>query len=200
MVDAGAIIVGKTKTWQFASGAYWQDYSEPFNPRGDGYQSPSGSSSGSGAAIASYPWLDLTLGSDTGGSIRGPAVAAGLYSNRPTHGLVALEGTTPFAPTLDTAGLLARDPLLWAEAAQAMYLDNVTLSHAYPRKIKLYDFPEKPIFPADHILLDFASKVSKFLGAETKKFYVLQRWRESHPVDAPGNLNTLLYVSQTLTK
>ena len=66
LIDAGAVIVGKMKTSQFANGeeatADWVDYHSPFNPRGDGYQDPSSSSSGPGAGSASYPWLDLTIG------------------------------------------------------------------------------------------------------------------------------------------
>ncbi|KAL8872694.1 MAG: hypothetical protein Q9174_001712, partial [Haloplaca sp. 1 TL-2023] len=108
LVDAGAVIVGKMKTSQFANGematADWVDYHSPFNPRGDGYQDPSSSSSGPGAGAGTYPWLDLTLGSDTGGSIRGPSQVQGLFGNRPTHDLVELTGTMPLAPELDTAG------------------------------------------------------------------------------------------------
>lgn len=93
---AGAIIVGKQKTSQFANGEEatedWVDYHSPFSPRGDGYQDPSSSSAGAGASMASYPWLDLALGSDTGGSIRGPSEVGGLFGNRPTHGLVSLDG------------------------------------------------------------------------------------------------------------
>ncbi|KAL8668647.1 MAG: hypothetical protein Q9168_006729 [Polycauliona sp. 1 TL-2023] len=111
LIDAGAILVGKMKTSQFANGeratADWVDYHSPFNPRGDGYQDPSSSSSGPGAGAASYPWLDLTLGSDTGGSIRGPSQVQGLFGNRPTHGLVELTGVMPLAPELDTAGFLS---------------------------------------------------------------------------------------------
>lgn len=110
LIDAGAIIVGKMKTSQFANGematADWVDYHSPFNPRGDGYQDPSSSSSGPGAGAATYPWLDLTLGSDTGGSIRGPSQVQGLFGNRPSHGLVDLTGVMPLAPELDTAGFL----------------------------------------------------------------------------------------------
>ena len=111
LIDAGAILVGKMKTSQFANGeratADWVDYHSPFNPRGDGYQDPSSSSSGAGAGAATYPWLDLTLGSDTGGSIRGPSQVQGLFGNRPSHGLVDLTGVMPLAPELDTAGFLS---------------------------------------------------------------------------------------------
>lgn len=68
LVDAGAVLVGKTKTSQFASGEYahdWVDYLCPFNPRGDGYMEPDCSSTGSAAAIAGYDWLDYALGSDS---------------------------------------------------------------------------------------------------------------------------------------
>ncbi|KAL8865233.1 MAG: hypothetical protein Q9198_009418 [Flavoplaca austrocitrina] len=77
LIDAGATLVGKMKTSQFANGevetADWVDYHEPFNPRGDGYQDTSSSSSGPSSGMGSYPWLDVALGSDTGGSVRGPA-------------------------------------------------------------------------------------------------------------------------------
>jgi Asp-tRNA(Asn)/Glu-tRNA(Gln) amidotransferase A subunit family amidase len=68
MIRQGAIIVGKTKTAEFAGEqevvADWVDYSYPFNPRGDYYLGATGSSTGSAAAIATYPWLDITVGTD----------------------------------------------------------------------------------------------------------------------------------------
>lgn len=73
LVDMGAIIVGKTLSSQFANGetstADWVDQFCPFNPRGDGYQDPSSSSSGSGASMGAYDWLDYAIGSDTGNSM-----------------------------------------------------------------------------------------------------------------------------------
>lgn len=68
LLAAGAVIVGKTKTVQFASGANardWIDYQASFTPRGDGYQDPSCSSTGSAAAMSSYNWMDFTLGTDS---------------------------------------------------------------------------------------------------------------------------------------
>jgi len=49
------------------------DFHTAFNPRGDGYQSPAGSSSGSAAAVAAYDWIDCGIGTDTSGSGRRPA-------------------------------------------------------------------------------------------------------------------------------
>ena len=64
----GARIVGNTKLASFAATEEpieCVDFQAPWNPRADGHQSPAGSSSGSGVAIASYPWLDVAIGSDS---------------------------------------------------------------------------------------------------------------------------------------
>ena len=68
LYDAGATIVGTTKLASFAATEEPMeciDWPAPFNPRADGYQSPAGSSSGSGVAAAAYEWLDITIGSDS---------------------------------------------------------------------------------------------------------------------------------------
>ena len=68
LTAAGAVVVGTTKLASFAATEEpleCIDFQAPWNPRADGYQSPAGSSSGSGAAIASYPWLDIAIGSDS---------------------------------------------------------------------------------------------------------------------------------------
>ena len=69
LIDMGAVIVGKTKLSAFASSEeptdQWIDFHAPFNPRGDGFQSPAGSTGGGAAAVAGYPWLDYSLGTDS---------------------------------------------------------------------------------------------------------------------------------------
>jgi hypothetical protein len=68
LVDQGARLVGTTKLAAFAATEEpleCVDYQAPWNPRGDGYQSPAGSSSGSGVAVASYDWLDIGIGTDS---------------------------------------------------------------------------------------------------------------------------------------
>lgn len=68
LVDAGAIIVGKTKLQAMIMREEPKEaveFTSPFNPRADGYQVPSGSSNGSAAGIGSYDWLDFSLGSDS---------------------------------------------------------------------------------------------------------------------------------------
>lgn len=68
LIAAGAEILGKSKLSSFAAReepTESVDFQAPFNPRGDGYQSPAGSSSGSAAAVSSYNWLDFAIGSDS---------------------------------------------------------------------------------------------------------------------------------------
>lgn len=69
LLDLGAIVVAKSRLSQFAETEYptadWVDYHCPFNPRGDGYLTPEGSSSGAAAALAAYDYLDASLATDS---------------------------------------------------------------------------------------------------------------------------------------
>ena len=125
LLDSGLVLVGKTKTSQFANGEVatddWVDLHAPYNPRGDGYQDGSSSSTGSGTAIAVYSWLDYAIGTDTGGSMRGPAGANGVFGNRPSHGAVSLDDVMPLSPPLDTAGIFTRDANMWAAVGHWWY-------------------------------------------------------------------------------
>lgn len=116
LIDLGAIVVGKTKTSQFADveepTVDWVDTHCPFNPRGDGYLSPNYSSSGSAAAVAAYSWLDIALGTDTGGSIRDPAGVCGVFGIRCTPGSLSMDGIFPLVRGMDTLGLVARDVMV----------------------------------------------------------------------------------------
>jgi Asp-tRNA(Asn)/Glu-tRNA(Gln) amidotransferase A subunit family amidase len=99
---AGAIILGKTVTTQFAC----FDPPETRNPW-NLERTPGGSSSGSAAAVASGMCLGA-LGSQTGGSITRPASFCGVAGCKPTFGLVPLAGAYPLAASLDHAGPIAR--------------------------------------------------------------------------------------------
>ena len=198
LIDAGAVIVGKMKTSQFANGetatADWVDYHSPFNPRGDGYQDPSSSSSGPGAGEGSYPWLDLTLGSDTGGSIRGPSQVQGLFGNRPSHGLVDLTGTMPLAPQLDTAGFLTRDPAIWIAAAKALYADLPFYS-TYPKKLYTVGFPTSADGEADAVTLAFLAKLEGFLSTSATALNLSALWTSTLPAGADASLNDFLNIT-----
>ena len=200
LIDAGAVIVGKMKTSQFANGeqatADWVDYHSPFNPRGDGYQDPSSSSSGPGAGEGSYPWLDITLGSDTGGSIRGPSQVQGLFGNRPTHDLVPLTGVMPLGPQLDTAGFLCRDPAIWFAASKVLY-PQIKAYTQYPRILQLISFPNPAsnLTESRTLILSFLAKLEKFLGATSKPLNVTSLWTTTHPSSAPASLASFLNLT-----
>jgi len=139
--------------------------------------------------------LDLTIGSDTGGSIRGPSEVQGIYGNRPSHGLVALTGVMPLAPELDTAGFLTKDPILWAAAAQVLYEDNVTITHAYPTQIKTYQFPTVSAVPGDDLLIDFVGNVSAFIKASVVAWDIDVDWNATRPTGSDPSLTDLLNLT-----
>ncbi len=104
---AGAIILAKVNTSEFASGGAMSSLGgQSHNPHNTAY-SPSGSSGGTGVAIAAV-YSPLGYGSDTGGSIRGPSTTNGIVGLKPTHGLLSRAGIIPLALTFDTGGPMAR--------------------------------------------------------------------------------------------
>ena len=105
---AGAIVMGKLSTHEFAIGG--PSFDLPWPPARNPWNldhHPGGSSSGSGAGIAAG-LFSLALGSDTGGSVRNPASACGIVGLKPTYGLVSRRGVFPLSFTLDHVGTLTR--------------------------------------------------------------------------------------------
>jgi len=100
---AGAILIGKTRTHEFA----WGNVTPPVRNPWDLLRVPSGSSGGSGAAVAAG-LCAAALGSDTGGSIRMPADACGTVGLKATFGRVSRDGVIPHSWSLDHAGPLTR--------------------------------------------------------------------------------------------
>jgi amidase len=105
--DAGAIILAKVNLSEFASGgAHSSLGGQTLNPH-DLTRTPAGSSGGTGAAIAAA-YAPLGLGSDTGGSIRGPSTSNGIVGLKPTHGLMSRDGIIPLSLSFDTGGPMTR--------------------------------------------------------------------------------------------
>ena len=120
LAAAGGVLLGKNATWEFAHGGPSWDVlfppaRNPWNPD----HTPAGSSSGSGAAIAAG-FSPGTLGSDTGGSIRGPAAACGIAGLKPTYGLVSRRGVIPNCFSHDHAG-----PLAWTAEDVAILMEII---------------------------------------------------------------------------
>lgn len=105
--DAGAVIVAKVNLSEFASGSAFSSLGGQTRNPHDPLRTPSGSSGGTGASIAAA-FAVLGLGTDTGGSIRGPAAANGIAGLKPTLGLLSRDGIVPLALSFDTGGPLAR--------------------------------------------------------------------------------------------
>jgi len=104
---AGAIILAKLNMSEFASGGAMNSLGGPtYNPH-DTTRSPAGSSGGTGAAIAAG-YAMMGLGTDTGGSVRGPSAANGIVGLKTTHGLLSRDGVVPLALSFDTVGPMAR--------------------------------------------------------------------------------------------
>ena len=119
--EAGAIIIGKLSTHEFAIGG--PSFDLPFPPARNPWNPdhhPGGSSSGSGAGVCAglFPGA---LGSDTGGSVRNPASACGIVGLKPTYGLVSRRGVFPLSFTLDHIG-----PLTRTVADAALMLDAIS--------------------------------------------------------------------------
>lgn len=115
---AGAVVLGKQALAEFMMAGTqpdlpWPAPVNPWNPALD----PSNSSSGSAVAVAAG-LCPAAIGSDTGGSIRGPAAWCGIAGLKPTFGLVSRDGTLDYAPSLDHLG-----PMAWTVEDCAILLD-----------------------------------------------------------------------------
>lgn len=119
LLEAGATMVGLAKLDQLAYSLIGDagEGKAPINSLYPG-RFTGGSSSGSASAVAGG-LCDFGIGTDTAGSIRVPAASCGLFSIRPTHGVIDLAGVLPLAPSFDVVGLLARDVAVLRDTFQA---------------------------------------------------------------------------------
>lgn len=137
--DAGAIILGKTATTEFA----WRHPAATVNPWNYRH-TPGGSSSGSAAAVAAGI-VNIALGTQTVGSVIRPAAYCGVVGFKPTYGRVSVAGIQPLAGSLDHTGFIVSD-CHYASLCQQVLIENRStvspLVPLKPRRVRLY-MPEQ---------------------------------------------------------
>ncbi|TCD11363.1 amidase [Oricola cellulosilytica] len=134
LLDAGARMVGKTQCDELTFSLMGENahYRRPINSAAPD-RVTGGSSSGSAAAVAAG-LCDFAIGSDTGGSVRGPASFCGLFGLRPTHGAIGLDHARGLAPSFDTFGWFARDVDIFQRVADVV-LPPDTVALAAPELV-----------------------------------------------------------------
>ena len=167
LAAAGTVLMGKLTTHEFADGGPSFDVVAPpaRNPWNTDHFT-AGSSSGTGAAVASGMIL-CGIGTDTGGSIRGPAALCGIAGIKPTYGLVSRAGVAPAAFSLDTIG-----PMAWTAEDCALML-QVLAGHD----------PKDPA-SANRPIPDYTALLGK--GLSNVRIGVIRHFHEADsPVSAP---------------
>lgn len=170
--NAGLIMHGKLSTHEFAMGG--PSFDLPWPPARNPWDCTrftSGSSSGTGAGVAAGLFLGGT-GSDTGGSIRGPAAFCGIAGIKPTYGLCSRRGVLPLSFTLDHTG-----PMAWTAQDCAMLLQAMAG----------YD-PQDPA-SADRPVPDFTSDLHQ--GAKGLRIGVVRKFHETDNRADPAVLRAI---------
>lgn len=197
LADEGHHIVGLTKLSSMMAREEPMDavdFQTAFNPRGDGYQSPSGSSSGSAAAAAAYDWLDCAIGTDTSGSGRRPALVNGVFQFRPSHdSFVSLGGMVGTFPWFDTPVVFARSLSVLGKVFSAWLPENRVeslwggmevvypldyLQTAVPEQVKLID--------------SFVGDLATCFECSVTKISLRDSWRECPPDGADPDMEAYL--------
>ncbi|MDN5563878.1 aspartyl/glutamyl-tRNA(Asn/Gln) amidotransferase subunit A [Luteococcus japonicus] len=174
LLDAGLVIIGKTNLDEFAMGSTGENsaYGATRNPW-DSSRIPGGSGSGSAAALAAFE-APLTIGTDTGGSIRQPAALTGTVGVKPTYGGTSRFGVIAMASSLDQPGPCARN------VGDAALLHEVICGHD-PADSTSLDAPVPAVVEAAE-LADVAGMrigIVRELSGEGFSADVRQRFEES---------------------
>ena len=156
---AGAIVIGKTHTTEFA----YMHTGPTRNPH-DLSRTPGSSSAGSGAGMAAG-FFPLALGSQTAGSLLKPASFCGVFAYKPTARLVSLEGVKPLAPSFDTVGWYGRSVDDLALVAHALLPNFPSAPEAPPRLRLAFANTPKLADVAPALREQFASVRAKLVAA-----------------------------------
>jgi Asp-tRNA(Asn)/Glu-tRNA(Gln) amidotransferase A subunit family amidase len=160
---AGAILLGKTVTTEFAN-RHPGPTGHPKNP----LHTPGGSSSGSAAAVADF-MVPLALGTQTGGSVIRPAAYCGVVGFKPSYGLFPPAGMHPNTESLDTVGTMARsveDTALFRAALMAIPYDPPQMPERPPRLALCRTMHWDRAEPEGRAVLEEAAARLRAAGAE----------------------------------
>ena len=203
---AGAVDCARTVSVEYALGVTGHNNyaGTPLNPWNHDYIR-GGSSSGSGAVVAAGI-VPVSLGSDTGGSIRLPAAACGLIGIKPTHGLVSRSGVFPLSVSLDTVGPLSRtvrdSAMLLTQIAG--YDSEDPLSIKVP-KIDYLSYLNRPVdgirlgLETKYFLSGTDSDIADLISAafeETEAFGARLSEAQIADIDTTNPLNVLMISSE----
>lgn len=187
LIDAGAVIVGKVKLQAMImreEPLECVEFTAPFNPRADGYQVPSGSSHASAASIASYEWLDFSVGSDTNGSGRKPASYNGCFSIRPSTGIMNTDGVVGYFPEFDMPVFFGRHISKFTDFITTWYGDSGLLRNPHSPTVEV-------LYPLDYLpttntqqtqqIERFISGLESALHISRKNISLAELWKRDCP-------------------
>jgi amidase len=177
LLEAGALLVGKTHTDEVACGMFGTNphFGTPINPAVPD-RVPGGSSSGSASAVAAG-LCDFALGSDTGGSVRVPASFCGLYGIRTSHGRLSTAGLMAMAPSFDTVGWFARDAATLRRIGEA-YFGRAAAART-PRFLIATDAFRIPVPEIADALLPIARSISGGAGEVDLYAHGIDHWLDT---------------------
>jgi aspartyl-tRNA(Asn)/glutamyl-tRNA(Gln) amidotransferase subunit A len=165
--QAGAVILGKTSMVEFAFSGLGLNphYGTPGNAV-DASRIPGGSSSGAGVSVAEGT-SEISIGSDTGGSVRIPAAFNGVVGFKPTARRVPLDGAFPLSPSLDSIGPLARSVQDCAFADAIMAGEEPHGLEPYPLTGLRIGIPRGRLFTRSEAMVEeaFEKALSRLSGA-----------------------------------
>ncbi|HEU4320217.1 MAG TPA: amidase [Acidimicrobiia bacterium] len=178
--DAGAVIIGRTNLHEWAFGfnsenEHWGTVRNPWNLT----NSAGGSSGGSAAAVAAGI-TPISIGTDTGGSVRVPAALCGTYGLKVTYGRIPLDGVFPLVPSIDTVGPLADSMENIDLSYRAMSRDD--RAEPEPRPLRL-GIPQ-PWYDDAPLQEDIAEEFQRTVAS------LRDLGHEVHPIEMPDVLPT----------
>jgi len=177
------LIIGMLNCDEFACGSSGESsaFGATQNPSAHG-RIPGGSSSGSAAAVAAG-FCDVSLGSDTGGSIRNPASHCGVIGIKPSYGAVSRHGLIDLSMSLDQIGVLGRSVNEVSEVMKVIYGkdENDTMTENFG-SLKIVDFKKKKVKIGVLKFKGVDSKIQKVIDDKVKEIVNKLKW-ESREVE-----------------